>query len=73
MPVREAAAWGTRRFLVTVREVWALRDIRRFLISYFFYIDGILTVIVMAGVIATETTVETAVMETEAGTSASDR
>ena len=55
MPVREAAAWGTRRFLVTVREVWALRDIRRFLISYFFYIDGILTVIVMAGVIATAT------------------
>ena len=40
---------------MTVREVWALRDIRRFLISYFFYIDGILTVIVMAGVIATET------------------
>ena len=55
MRVREAAAWGTRRFLVTVREVWAMRDIRRFLISYFFYIDGILTVIVMAGVIATAT------------------
>ena len=55
MRVREAAVWGTRRFLVTVREVWALRDIRRFLASYFFYIDGILTVIVMAGVIATET------------------
>ena len=33
MRVRDAAAWGTRRFLVTVREVWALRDIRRFLIS----------------------------------------
>lgn len=55
MRVREAAAWGTRRFLATVREVWAMRDIRRFLISYFFYIDGILTVIVMAGVIATAT------------------
>lgn len=55
MRVREAVVWGTRRFLVTVREVWALRDIRRFLTSYFFYIDGILTVIVMAGVIATET------------------
>ena len=55
MRVGEAAAWGTRRFLVTVREVWALGDLRRFLTSYFFYIDGILTIIVMAGVIATET------------------
>ena len=55
MRVREAAVWGTRRFLATFREVWGLRDLRRFLISYFFYIDGILTVIVMAGVIATET------------------
>ena len=55
MGVGEAAAWGTRRFLVTVREVWALGDLRRFLTSYFFYIDGILTIIVMAGVIATET------------------
>ena len=35
--------------------MWALRDLRRFLLSYFFYIDGILTIIVMAGVIATET------------------
>ena len=55
MGVGEAAAWGTRRFLATVREVWALGDLRRFLTSYFFYIDGILTIIVMAGVIATET------------------
>ena len=53
--VGEAAAWGMRRFRVTVREVWGLSDLRRFLISYFFYIDGILTIIVMAGVIATET------------------
>ncbi len=55
MRVLDAAAWGTRRFFATVRGVWALSDIRRFLTSYFFYIDGILTVIVMAGVIATET------------------
>lgn len=53
--VGEAARWGVRRFLATFREVWGMRDLRRFLISYFFYIDGILTVIVMAGVIATET------------------
>lgn len=55
MGVGEAAVWGTRGFLVTLREVWALRDLRRFLTSYFFYIDGINTVIVMAAVIATET------------------
>ena len=55
MRVGEAAVWGARRFLATVREVWALVGLRRFLTSYFFYIDGILTVIVMAGVIATET------------------
>ncbi len=53
--VGEAAVWGLGRFFATVREVWALRDLRRFLGSYFFYIDGILTVIVMASVIATET------------------
>lgn len=55
MGVGEAAAWGVRRFHVTLREVWGLRDLRRFLTSYFFYIDGILTMIVMAGVIATGT------------------
>ena len=55
MPVGEAAVWGLRRFHVTLREVWRLRDLRRFLFSYFFYIDGILTIIVMAGVIATGT------------------
>ena len=53
--VGAAAVSGTRRFMVTLREVWALRDMRRFLTSYFFYIDGINTVIVMAAVIATET------------------
>ena len=55
MRVRDAAAWGLGRFHVTLREVWGLRDLRRFLLSYFFYIDGILTIIVMAGVIATGT------------------
>ena len=44
-----------RRFRATLREVWGLRDLRRFLLSYFFYIDGILTIIAMAAVIATGT------------------
>lgn len=55
MSLGAAAAWGMRRFRATLREIWALRDLRRFLTSYFFYIDGINTIIVMAAVIATET------------------
>ena len=55
MGLAEAAAWGMRRFRHTLREVWGLRDLRRFLLSYFFYIDGILTIIIMAGIIATQT------------------
>ena len=55
MGLAAAAAWGMRRFRHTLREVWGLRDLRRFLLSYFFYIDGILTIIIMAGIIATQT------------------
>lgn len=38
-----------------VVEVWRLKNLRNFLFSYFFYIDGVLTIIVMAGVVATGT------------------
>jgi UMF1 family MFS transporter len=38
-----------------VGEVWAQTELRRFLFAFFFYIDAILTIIVFAGVVATET------------------
>ena len=49
----EAAATGSLRDLLRIgAEVWRDRALRQFLFAYFFYIDGVLTVIVMAAVIA---------------------
>ena len=53
--VGEAMAWGLTHFRTIVKEVLVLKDLRRFLLAYFFYIDGILTVIVMAGPFAEQT------------------
>ncbi len=55
MSIAQAARWGVTSFREIVGEVWALTDLRNFLIAFFFYIDGVLTIIVMAGVVATET------------------
>jgi UMF1 family MFS transporter len=48
MSVSRAAAWGLTGFRQIMREALSIRELRRFLLAYFFYIDGILTVIVMA-------------------------
>lgn len=53
--VRAAAAKGIRQFWKTLAQVRHLHNLRNFLVAFFFYINGILTVIVMAGVIATDT------------------
>ena len=53
--VAQAARWGVTSFREIVGEVWQLTDLRNFLFAFFFYIDGVLTIIVMAGVVATET------------------
>ena len=53
--IGRAAVGGIVRLRKTIALVRRLPNLRRFLISYFFYIDGILTLIVMAGVIAVET------------------
>ena len=55
MTVPEAARWGLTHFKTIVGEVWRQRELRNFLFAFFFYIDGVLTIIVMAGRIATET------------------
>ena len=55
MSLGEAAGWGLTSFRQIVAEVWALKDLRNFLIAFFFYIDGVLTIIGMAGPVAEET------------------
>jgi UMF1 family MFS transporter len=55
MPLGEAVLWGVTNLRAVVAEVWALRDLRNFLIAFFFYIDGVLTIIVMAGPVAEAT------------------
>jgi UMF1 family MFS transporter len=55
MPVGEAASWGLTHFRTIVQEVLSLRDLRGFLLAYFFFIDGVNTVIVVAGPFAQHT------------------
>lgn len=45
----QAARWGLTNFKTIVGEVLAEKELRKFLLAFFFYIDFILTVIVMAG------------------------
>jgi UMF1 family MFS transporter len=49
VPLGRAARWGLSHFRTIVGEVLAETQLRRFLLAFFFYIDFILTVIVMAG------------------------
>lgn len=53
--VRAAAARGLRETGKTIRDVWGMRDLRRFLIAYFVYMDGVITVIVFAASYASQT------------------
>jgi UMF1 family MFS transporter len=55
MSVAQAGRWGLTHFRTIVGEVLALKDLRRFLLAYFFFIDGINTVIVVAGPFAEHT------------------
>ena len=52
MGIGQAAARGILGLKKIATEVWRNRNLRRFLFAYFFYIDGVLTIIVMAAVIA---------------------
>lgn len=48
MSVAGAAKWGVTSFRQILGEVLREIELRRFLLAYFFYIDGVLTAIVMA-------------------------
>jgi UMF1 family MFS transporter len=48
MSLRAAAMHGLRTTKQTLRDVWGMTNLRRFLIAYFFYMDGVLTVIAFA-------------------------
>jgi UMF1 family MFS transporter len=50
-----SARWGFTSFRAIVGEVWRAEPLRNFLLAFFFYIDGVLTIIAYAGVVATET------------------
>ena len=53
--VRQAAIRGLTDFRRILRDVLAERELRRFLLAFFFYIDGVLTVIWFAAIFAVET------------------
>lgn len=55
MSVGRAAVWGVSSFRALWNEVLSLKEMRRFLIAYFFYIDGVLTAIYMASTLASTT------------------
>ena len=52
MGVGQSARWGLANLGTIAAEVWRVPDLRKFLFAFFFYIDGVLTIIAMAGVIA---------------------
>lgn len=53
--VLRAAAHGLRDLRQTIAEVSRMKDLRNFLIAFFFFIDGVLTIIVVAALVAEET------------------
>jgi len=55
MSIGEAARWGLTGFREIVGEVLREKDLRRFLLAFFFYIDGILTAIYMSNSIGATT------------------
>lgn len=55
MTIMAASRWGLTHFTTIVGEVWRETELRNFLFAFFFYIDGVLTIIVMAGAVAMTT------------------
>ena len=55
MSVGRAARWGIANFKQILGEVLQEKDLRRFLLAFFFYIDGVLTAIYMSNTVASTT------------------
>lgn len=55
VPLREAAARGVRGTWQALGEVWRTPPLRWFLLGFFFYMDGVETVVVFAGTYAKTT------------------
>jgi len=55
MKIGQAAMWGITNFRAVWGEVLKVKELRRFLIAFFFYIDGVLTAIVMTATMAKKT------------------
>ncbi|MDH3269770.1 MAG: MFS transporter [Gemmatimonadota bacterium] len=55
MSVAQAARWGVTSFRSLWEEVLRERELRRFLLAFFFYIDGVLTAIYMSSTLASTT------------------
>jgi len=53
--VGRAARWGVTNIIQILGEVLQERDLRRFLLAFFFYIDGVLTAIYMSSTVASTT------------------
>ena len=53
--IAKGAEWGIRNVRTLWKEVMAQKEIRNFLIAYFFYIDGVLTATYMATTLASTT------------------
>ena len=53
--VGRAARWGIANFKQILGEVLQEKDLRRFLLAFFFYIDGVLTAIYMSSTVASTT------------------
>ncbi len=51
----QAARTAPGQLIRTIKKIWRLRSLRRFLGAYFFFIDGVLTIIAMAAIVAVET------------------
>ena len=55
MSVGRAARWGVTNFREILGEVLREKNLRRFLLAFFFYIDGVLTAIYMSSTVASTT------------------